>query len=304
VAPRGGELRAALDWFAGHRVLTILLCWIYFFWVAAAHDLVQQIAYALREDIGKERWAALVAGVCVLGAAVLCWRVVPALRRSEVRGPATWAWWGSIALMVACFFTLFATNIEAIHFIQYAVLAVPLFALTRRVGVTVLLVGILGALDEWHQYSFIFENWRIRWDVNDVVMNVLGGLSGVAAIVAFGRPGRVTAGNPGLGAAAIWGPLALTTVVVAAGSAVMLGTGDMDLYREEGERHAFIQLSREAAPTERWEDPYWGRRHYVLHPGVGIAICLLLTAAFTGLDHVVAFRGLTNRPEKDGLPDE
>ena len=74
---------------------------------------------------------------------------------------------------------LFAVNSEAIHFVQYGILALLLIPLVRRCGETIVLVTLLGILDEAYQYWVLHGDWGVYYDFNDVVLNLLGAAMGV-----------------------------------------------------------------------------------------------------------------------------
>ena len=76
--------------------------------------------------------------------------------------------------MVVSFNMLIIVNIEIIHFIQYAALAILLFPLSKSFFTTIVLVMFLGAIDEAYQYYYLSPQRTNYYDFNDVILNLLG----------------------------------------------------------------------------------------------------------------------------------
>jgi VanZ family protein len=74
---------------------------------------------------------------------------------------------------------LIIVNIEIIHFIQYAALAILLFPLSKSFFTTIVLVLFLGAIDEAYQYYYLSPQRTNYYDFNDVILNLLGAVMGM-----------------------------------------------------------------------------------------------------------------------------
>jgi hypothetical protein len=259
--------------------------------VSATHDHVQDLAYFLQRTFTPEIWKPTVA---VLGALVLVAAGIAArghMAKSAVRAEAAAAWWGTCALHVVAFFTLLATNMEAVHFLQYALPVWPAYALLRRLDAAFLVSASLGAFDEAWQYAVLHVDWGVPYDANDLVLNTLGAALGCASILVFASAERRTSPPRWNFAAA-----GAAAVVLGGGSLVLRAAGVLSLYPEDGD--APILLSRVARPVERWESPEWGRGHFVIHPGVPLVLCLVLAAAFAWLDRRVGWRPAPERTDR------
>jgi hypothetical protein len=80
----------------------------------------------------------------------------------------------TLGLIAASWPWLFYTDIEVVHFPQYAVLSVLLYALTLRFGRALLYATLLGAADECFQFYVSHPNWAINLDFNDMMYNAIG----------------------------------------------------------------------------------------------------------------------------------
>ncbi len=274
---------ALLTWFARRPVVTALLTATYFAVVVASHDHVQEVAYWLQRTFTREIWTVVVAVIAVACAVAAAWRVVTVCRaRALPRGVAI-VWWGSLTLASAASLTLLATNMETVHFLQYALLALPVLALTRRFGATVLVVTVLGAFDELNQWAVLHSGWGVRFDTNDVLLNAIGAALGCAAAAVFA--GTRPAPPPRARAlAATWAPLLVVALLLGAGGQVLAAEGRLALYREDWSPRTWLTLSRDRRPVARWQRPENSRAHYVTHPGAALALCLVILAAFAALE--------------------
>lgn len=81
--------------------------------------------------------------------------------------------------MVVSLHMLIIVNIEIIHFIQYAMLAILLFPLNKNFFTTIVLVLFLGAIDEAYQYYYLSPERTNYYDFNDVILNLLGAAMGM-----------------------------------------------------------------------------------------------------------------------------
>jgi len=77
-------------------------------------------------------------------------------------------------LSFLCFSILFVVNVEAIHFVQYALFAILCFLLSRNLKRTLLISSLAGFFDELYQYVILAPDKNNYYDFNDVVINIIG----------------------------------------------------------------------------------------------------------------------------------
>lgn len=87
----------------------------------------------------------------------------------------------SFSFLVASFIwkTGFVINIEAIHFIQYGILAILIHPITNNFMATHLWCLILGIVDEAYQYFYLAPDATFYFDMNDVITNIAGAGFGI-----------------------------------------------------------------------------------------------------------------------------
>ena len=73
----------------------------------------------------------------------------------------------------------FVINIEAIHFFQYAILAILIYTITNDYLSTHLWCVVLGMLDEAYQFFILAPEATFYYDMNDVITNTAGAGFGI-----------------------------------------------------------------------------------------------------------------------------
>jgi len=85
----------------------------------------------------------------------------------------------NLLLAVVCFKVLFVMNVEAIHFVQYAIFAILCFPLVNNYNLTLVYTTIAGAIDEAYQFYVLAPERTEYYDFNDVIINLIGGVFGL-----------------------------------------------------------------------------------------------------------------------------
>jgi len=154
-----------------------------------------------------------------------------------------------------CFYFLFVINIEVIHFLQYAILSILLFALTKSCRDTMTLAVFMGALDELYQY-LVLDTSAPYYDFNDVLFDTLGAGIGLLLLKILGS---MTAERKNIR----WWRRLENKLVIAVGLSLlvmqMTGHFSVNLLAEDP---AFFTLFKKA-PQGFWSYP--GGAHARLH---------------------------------------
>lgn len=232
-------------------------------------------------------FSTLVAVVCNL--ALITW-LSSRIRIGDSRHThsITWALWFATALIAFSF--IMTTTIEAIHYLQYGILA---WLLARAIDpkrqdwplLTLLSITVgLGIIDELNQYFLLTPGNSTYIDFNDFVLNLIGAQAGLFAYysglqytggVRFSGPKSVVA-KITLTCYAIFGLVVLVLVMlgrlshtppVSVPAGGMLHTGGTWT----------IFLEREAGLLESWQTSFDGGQYYVLGVVGGISTMIILT---------------------------
>ena len=176
---------------------------------------------------------------------------------------------GAIAL---CHFTLVTIAVEAVHYPQYALIALA-FAYVldpkrqkRLVLEPLLIVAVLSAGDEALQYLYLMDG-QSYFDFNDLLLNQLGILAGLLFYYGFPRQRLATrSARPLLKALLTGYAIAAIAVAAATASGILIAKPDAAfagsaLATDEGLR---IYLQLERAAHAAWMNSRSGGVYYVL----------------------------------------
>lgn len=243
-----------------------------------SHDVGQAVVFWLQDLFGARLWLpamlALSATLGLLLAGTAIRRTWGRSDRAVIAGYAAL----TCALASAGYLTLMMVSNECIHFLQYAILAMLIFPVTRRYGETVAWCILIGAIDEGYQYFALHAHWSIYYDFNDVVLNAIGAGLGVVLVRALApvdTPGPAfTARRPGY--------LALATLLTASLSLALAGYLTVNPPADVG--RGAIVLRRSGPPAGSWTPTTFGKGFHELLPLEGTGILLALLLLYVGLD--------------------
>ena len=277
-------------WFRRHPPLTLSLTAAYFVAVVLLHDQVQAIFLWLLERLGRGPYQLVLLLIAIAGLAVASGRVLSRRGSRQPHRLLTFYWITTLAGIAVSYVFLVALSSEAIHFPQYALLAIPLFALTGRVVDTLLWVVLLGAVDEGYQYWVLKRDWGIYYDFNDVLLNIFGGALGVLLVLAAPAAARAVNNNRSprslLRSAAV-----ITSVALVLAGMVLYAVGRLHLAPQSDGPEPWILLSRGAIGNAFWTKVEWGKDFHILRPMAAVAWIAALTAFYGRLDAVPRLDG-------------
>jgi len=111
--------------------------------------------------------------------AIWAWRNVRTIDKALI---AIYAVLTSIFIAI-CVSVLFVLNVEAIHFIQYALFAIICFQVINSYWKTMYWAVLAGAIDELYQYVYLAPERSEYYDFNDVIINAVG--AGIGLLLAM-----------------------------------------------------------------------------------------------------------------------
>jgi len=129
-----------IDWLSERKLLNLLILVVYFCIAVLPHEQVGLLTVAIFGELTRDSYNLIILSLVLLGMVIY---FLPVLREAYRNNEM--AWIGgfllfNIIMAALCFNYLFVINIEAIHFLQYAVFAILCFPLTRNyfqtIGIT------------------------------------------------------------------------------------------------------------------------------------------------------------------------
>lgn len=171
-----------IDWASKNRALTIGISIIYFLCVVLPHEIIGIQIAALFQKHGRPFYdkvlLLLFTGLFLLAVMLLYRKIKTHPQRNHILffGIA------NTIFAILCYTILFVVNVEAIHFLQYAVFSLIVFPLTRNYTYTHIYATLAGTCDELYQYLVLSPQRTDYFDFNDVVINMVGAAFGLIII--------------------------------------------------------------------------------------------------------------------------
>lgn len=276
-------MNKTLTWLGKNKLIALLLTIALYFCIVTFHDEVTQIVIKIRNHFGKEKYnLALGWGFLILLLLFITYVAFDIYR--NIHKMLTLSLTAGITiLLVAAFNTLMVYNVEAIHFVEYMMVAILLFPVLRSYGETVFWVTMIGILDEIFQYRFLTPEFEY-FDFNDCLLNLLGASTGMVFIF-------ITAGNAIGIRHTKWyrSPAVVTGLGLLALFILLLVSGKMTINPATTENAGnWFSLNRKTSAGEFWIHAYPGRHFHILRPFEALTIYYLLFAGFFGLDFTVS----------------
>ena len=282
-----------LLWLSKRRALTALLAAGYFAAVVFPHKEVSRVFDWMAEALSFKVYNSALFAVLFSPMVVIGIYLLKKIKSGEQRFGKVVFLLFTAGLVVASYHLLIVYSVEAIHFIQYALLAIPVYALTLSFGKTVFWVTLMGALDEAYQYFVLYaDNREVYFDFNDIVLNLIGAGIGVAIIHALSDAGTFVSPEKPNCQGRNRTPLLVAASLLLAGFLLVV-SGVVTFYPVAAASEAQITLSRKPAPSLFWEKPKKGKPFHILHPVEGILLTTLLIPCYSFMDRV------TRSPRKD-----
>lgn len=262
-----------------HRALAAVLAAAFAILTTLLHDHAQNVVFGLQRVFQPGRWlSGVTVAFALLAAGWAVWLMARILRRPDA---AVLLAYGVITLIlaVAAYAMLIMVCNECIHFVQYALLAILVYPLVGRYSETVVWCALIGALDEAYQYLVLHANWRIYYDFNDVILNVVGAGIGVVAL----RAALPESGKSDAPARLLRRPGFVAVGLLALAATVLVGMGALGVQQSDG-AGVMLALRRCDPPANFWLTSEFGKGYHEVMPLEGVLAIAALLAFYTGLD--------------------
>jgi len=155
--------------------LNLSLILIYGYLIIKLHNPLVQLSIVVMKFTGIDGYNTLISiitVVCLIFLSVYIWK---SYRRNKENWQEKIIFSGLIMLFLILHYRfLLEMNIEIIHAFAYGIWFIPLLAFFRSpaLALTVSLPFML--FDEWYQYQVLYPHYVQYWELNDVILNVLG----------------------------------------------------------------------------------------------------------------------------------
>lgn len=272
--------------FHERKLFAAITAGLYFAAVVLGHHEVSRIVEWMNEKLSFKVSNNLMLYISILITLIFGVLMVIRIRNGEHKQFQIASWLFTAALVVVSYKMLIVVNVEAIHYLQYALLTVPVFALVTRYGETVFWVTFLGALDEAYQYFVLYPHRKeFYFDFNDIVLNQVGAGIGVALVYTL-LDAKSNRFKFDLRPRRKWhrSPAFLVTAIISFGVFALYATGLLRFYPGPDAMDALIVLSRVPAQAGFWVEPAVGKTYHILSPLEGVVLAAVIMACYSLLD--------------------
>lgn len=271
-----------ISWLSEHKAFTVIASAVYFAAVVRFHEEVSKVSVWLQEMLSLRLYNRTISISGIFLTISLTIFFLAKIKNGDRKASKIFYLVFTALLIVASFNTLLVVNVESIHYPQYAVLTLPVFAFTMSFGETILIVTLLGAIDEANQF-FILHNWKYM-DFNDVILNLLGAAAGIMIIfILFDGKSAKPSYRP---RRLVKSPFLAMTFAFLALCVFLYFKGILSL-RAGADSRALIVLNNNPLPDKFWISFAWGKTYHILTPVEGVIVAAALIACYAVMDYII-----------------
>ncbi len=168
----------------------VIILLLYYLLVVLPHEHVGAFLASIFLPGSRVRYNGIMLTIlsgALLGVGLWLIKKVAAKDRKLVFGYST----VTLLLIVICINVLFVLNVEAIHFVQYAIFAIICFQISNSYFKTMFWSMVAGAIDELYQYVYLAPKRVDYYDFNDVLINGVGAGIGLIIIRSIEKESRL-----------------------------------------------------------------------------------------------------------------
>jgi len=276
-------MKSNSSWFDRRPNTASALIAAYALVVIFTHDPVQQLALSLQRSFGIDLWNRLFLLGGIATAIPLLYLCVQRIRWHRQAAMMTGYAVLIVVMVVLGYSWLMVKFVESVHYLQYAVLAILLYGLTGRPTAVLIVAALVGIVDEWYQFAILYPG-RGALDMNDVIMNAVGAVSGLYVRVLFVRS-HVEPCDPGVR----WSETR-RWIAIWIGLYVLVGalslTGAVGLYADTGVVSFYKKRTSVEGIPERKIGRTAAGTWYSMKPPEAFALLFVIPLVFAGLDRV------------------
>lgn len=268
-------------WLAQHRIWNAIILVAYYLLVVLPHEFIGiSIANLF---VNKSRL--FYNNVILVFASTLAIVVLVPFLIRLLRHPRRQIGWGYllslVGLITLAFNTIIIVNIELIHIIQYAVFAIIAFPLMKGYTMTLMFTTLLGAVDEAYQYFYLSPQRTDYYDLNDIVLNTLGGAVGLLWLWCYEVETRYRRIQEIISS---WQSVTVVAVIVGIISSIRLGY--LAYFPTEGIKPLWTLVRK--SPEGFWKTIDAGTiTFHITLPLEGLFYCILLWLLYGSMDLTV-----------------
>ena len=278
-------MNSLLNFLEKYKLLAGFLITVYYVLVVTMHlHFGKFVARTLDIPFGRDTYNMIVLGMAFfLCFAFLIWffKGLKRLPLSERKITLTYLII-TLLLIVCSINVIIIINIELIHVLQYAIFAILLFPILQRYYDVLFWTTFFGALDELYQYVYLAPNLTDYYDMNDVVINMVGAAMGLILLRSQGVF-QLKPVKPILKSSWFWGVAIIFILIFS-----LWSVGQLTFF-PNGE-NVFFEFIRDFQPGF-WREVPPKTLFHVIQPLEGLVILIILFVIYNKIALIKKYKG-------------
>lgn len=271
---------AIVAWLQRHKFVTAILLLAYFVFIVFMHgpmvnlsNIVQgKLSFAVYNKVVLMVYG--ITAICVAGVLVRQITAFPENRLLKLG-----YLFGTLILIFIHSRFMFDSNVEAVHSLEFALLAVFLFALFNRFGAAIMFAVPFMLLDELYQYWVLYPDFNDYFDLNDISMDIYGCCLAMVTLMICGVKAKQPV-KPLYKRAEFFGLISMLALI-----AIAIATCYIAPYEFQKCSNTFLVLNERMVTEPFWrEHPLSHEIYHVQKPIEAIASFSTLVFLCFGLD--------------------
>jgi hypothetical protein len=261
------------------KPITFSLIIAYALGIVFLHDPLVNISVKVMNDMGLAAYNVMVSILAfTVFAAVASFVAISIIRPENNRNLKILLSAGILAAIMLHYIFLLEMNIEIVHAFAYGGLVYLIYAYTLRYGAAIVWAVPVMLFDEWYQYILLYPHYVEYWELNDVVLDMLGASLILILLFVSNQPHKNSKPyftRPEF----ILGGSMVVLFIVATASCIFA------LHISEVCHHTvFVMNKMETAITGWHIHGFTQKKYYILSPAQSIVLISAISFAFIGLD--------------------
>ena len=158
-----------------NKKLTFMLLTIYSFLIIKLHNPLVNVSVFVMKRMSIQGYNTFISSLSFLALVVLLSIFIIQMKKhQEILGIKLALLFGIVSILMIHYVYLLEMNIEIIHAFAYGGLIFLFFAFFKRWTPAVIFSIPIMLLDEWNQYINLYPTYVEYWELNDVILDILG----------------------------------------------------------------------------------------------------------------------------------
>jgi hypothetical protein len=180
-------IQTTVIWLQKNRLLNIILVLAFSCFIVFMHDSFVNVSIQLMNAYSLAAYDKMVAIIAlIIGVAIIAILLNKIYAEKSFWQAKLFYLIASFTLLAIHFFVLTEKSIEMIHALLYFGLSFLLFPIFGRYSAAIIFALVIMIIDEWFQYKILYPQYVEYYELNDILLDVLGSGLLITQLFIFG----------------------------------------------------------------------------------------------------------------------